>query len=343
MEALQYRLKHLHGQGVLVVTVANVPAPILEIRTPVCQALSVMDVSITCGASERLGLGWVLEIDEDEAGPTSAGAGCSADGDGILLFLIDNNVVSAANGQVVPPGSDILLGVKGDGLLGVDLGKLAHIKHLDTVAGGLGSDDDKVLVPPDLTPDEGLNALGLRKTAEVDKLALFVDLGKGGAISLSDDDKLTAITAGPAPRGRTLASGGSQVSVRHEIVKVHLLGMVRVCSSVSDSGRQNGSHLVALERIHGIAGDDSRNTILAADGTVTAPRLPFLGVEVTGFELTVPCGMLLGHQLLVDGTTVINLGHGRVRGDFFGSSTMGQEGRDGCGDELNCSHDGALP
>lgn len=104
-----------------------------------------------------------------------------------------------------------------------------------------------------------------------------------------------------------------------------------------------GSHLVALERIHGIAGDDSRNTILAADGTVTAPRLPFLGVEVTGFELTVPCGMLLGHQLLVDGTTVINLGHGRVRGDFFGSSTMGQEGRDGCGDELNYPHDGALP
>lgn len=57
-----------------------------------------MDVFIICGVFECFGFGWVFEIDEDEVGLISVGVGCSVDGDGILFFFIDNNVVSVVNG-----------------------------------------------------------------------------------------------------------------------------------------------------------------------------------------------------------------------------------------------------
>lgn len=64
------------------------------------------------------------------------------------------------------------------------------------MVGGFGFDDDKVFVFFDFMLDEGFNVFGLRKMVEVDKFVFFVDFGKGGVISLSDDDKFMVIMVG---------------------------------------------------------------------------------------------------------------------------------------------------
>lgn len=96
---------------------------------------------------------------------------------------------------------------------------------------GLGSDDDVVLVAPDLAPDSGLDADRLRKTSEVDELALLVDLGKGGTIGLCNHNKLAAVTAYPPPGRRPLTGGAAEVGVGDEVVEVDLVTFVNLRGS----------------------------------------------------------------------------------------------------------------
>jgi hypothetical protein len=112
--------------------------------------------------------------------------------------------------------SKVLLCVKDNGLLGVDLEKLGEVEDLDTVTNSLGSDDDVVLVCADLSPLRRLRVLG--QTAEVDKLTLLGDLGKGCAVVLADGDELTTIVGGPSPGGRTPAPGTAKSAVAQERV-----------------------------------------------------------------------------------------------------------------------------
>jgi len=189
------------GEGILVVTVADVTALVALIGSTVDNALRIVDVTITLGASKRLGLGRISEIEEVKTGSTvGVCSWLSADGDSVLELLVDNNVMSTANRQKsVEVASKVLLGVKDDRLLGVDLQKLGKIKDLDTVADGLRSDDDIVLVSADLTPLGRLRVLG--QTAEVDELTLLGDLGEGGSVVLADGDEFTAVVGCPSPRG----------------------------------------------------------------------------------------------------------------------------------------------
>jgi hypothetical protein len=158
-----------------------------------------VDVTITLGASKRLGLGRISEIEEVQTGSTvGVCSRLSANGDRVLELLVDNNIVSTTNRkQSVEVASKILLGVKDDRLLGVDLQKLGKIEDLDTMADGFGSDDDIVLVSADLTPLGRLRVL--RKTTEVDESTLLGDLGKGGSVVLTDGDEFTAVVGCPAP------------------------------------------------------------------------------------------------------------------------------------------------
>jgi hypothetical protein len=167
-------------------------------------------VTIALGTSKRLGFGRISEIEEVQTG--QAVGVCSwlgADSNGVLELLVDNNIVSSANRQefIVMTGK-ICLCVKDNGLLGVDLEKLGEVEDLDTVANSLGSDDDKVLVRADLSPLRNHRVLG--QTAEVDKLTLLGDLGKGCTVVLADGDELTAVVRGPSPGGRTPASGAAK-------------------------------------------------------------------------------------------------------------------------------------
>lgn len=116
--------------------------------------------------------------------------------------------------------SKVLLCVKDNRLLGVDLEKLGKVEDLNTVTNSLRSDDDIVLVCADLSPLRRLRVLG--QTAKVDKLTLLGDLGKGCAVVLADGNELTAIVGGPSPRRRTPTSGAAKSAVAQERVKIGL-------------------------------------------------------------------------------------------------------------------------
>jgi hypothetical protein len=54
-----------------------------------------------------------------------------------------------------------------------------------------------MLVRANLPPDGEDRLLG--KTTKIDKLAVFVDLGKGSTIGLTNGDEFTTIRGDPAP------------------------------------------------------------------------------------------------------------------------------------------------
>lgn len=210
------------GEGILVVSVADITALVTLVGSTVDNALSVVHVAIALGTSKRLGVGRISEIEEVQTG--QAVGVCSwlgADGNGVLELLVDNNIVSSANRQqfIIMTGK-IRLCVKDNGLLGVDLEKLSKVEDLDTVTNSLGSDDDKVLVCADLSPLRNHRVLG--QTAEVDELTLLGDLGKGCAVVLADGNELTAVVGGPSPGGRTPASGAAKSAVAQERVQIGL-------------------------------------------------------------------------------------------------------------------------
>lgn len=216
-------LESSHGQGILVVAIANIAAKELAVRPAVHDALSVMHIAIPSSTAKRLGVAGILQVDEDEARAAVASAGLSADCNGILLFFVDDHIVGAPDGQVVPPARHILLGVKGDRIFGVKVEQLyqetelvtqrrqintrnkkghahlGHVKHLDPMVLCLAPNDNVVFIATDFTPNDGLGRLGLWETTEVHELALRRNLGESCTVCLGHNDKLPAIPAGPAP------------------------------------------------------------------------------------------------------------------------------------------------
>lgn len=210
----------LHGQGVLIVTVADIAALVLGIRTPVHEALGIVDVAVSGGATKSGGLGGILQVDENETRPTRAGAGLRADSDSILLLLVDHNVVRRARGQAVPVARQIARVGESDGARRVDGQQLAEVEDLHTMARRLAADDDEVLVAAQLAPDRVGRVR--RQAAEVDELTRRRDLGEAGAVGLGDYDKLAAVGRRPAPRRGALAGLAAEGGMALEVVEVDL-------------------------------------------------------------------------------------------------------------------------
>lgn len=85
------------GQRILVVAVADVAAVVLLIRTAVDDALRIVNVSVLGGAAGSERLSRVVHVDEDEASSARAVSWRGTDGYCIVLFLVDHDVVGAAD------------------------------------------------------------------------------------------------------------------------------------------------------------------------------------------------------------------------------------------------------
>lgn len=90
---------------------------------------------------------------------------------------------------------------------------LLHVEELYAVVHSLGSDDKKISNDADLSPI-GPNAVILRQASQIDQLSLVGDLGKSGAIVLSEGNDLSAVRRSPAPRRRPASTPASKISVR---------------------------------------------------------------------------------------------------------------------------------
>lgn len=126
-----------------------------------------MDVAIAGRAAGRGRVGDVLEVDEDQAGGAGRVPGRRADGDGVLELLVDDDVVRAADGQVVEVARQVGI-AKGLGAGRVDVGELGQVEELDSVLLRLAADHDVALVAADFAPDAGGGCGVLGKTTEVD-------------------------------------------------------------------------------------------------------------------------------------------------------------------------------
>lgn len=207
------------GQGVLVVAVADVGTLVLRVGAPVDQALGVVDVAVLGGATRRRQVLEVSQVDEDETRGARRVARLGADGDGVVLLLVGDDVVRAARRQLVPE-VDVVLVVVGDGRGRVVVDQLRHVEDLDAVVVRLGPDHDVALVALDLAPQRRLRIGVLRQPPQVDQLALGADLGERRAVLLRDGDELAPLGARPPPGPGALAHGAAEVEVRLEVVQV---------------------------------------------------------------------------------------------------------------------------
>ena len=121
--------KDSHGQSVLIEAVAYFTAEKLEIWAPVHKTLRVVHVSVACSTSECLGAVGVLQVNEDEARPAVTCAWLSTDCHGVFALLVDNDIVCAADGEIVPPARNILVGVKGKWAFGIKIKQLAQLPN----------------------------------------------------------------------------------------------------------------------------------------------------------------------------------------------------------------------
>lgn len=92
------------------------------------------------------------------------------------------------------------------------------------MAQSLTANDHVVLVRADLSPDDGDRVL--RKSPQVDHLALLGNLDKGSTVGLANGNELATIWGRPAPRGRSLAAVAAQGRMAAEMIQVHLLESV---------------------------------------------------------------------------------------------------------------------
>jgi hypothetical protein len=79
-----------------------------------------VDISIPGSTAQGGRLARVLEIEEDEASTAGIRPRRSTNGDTVLLFFVDNHIVSAADGKAVPEPRQIRLGVERHRLLWVN-------------------------------------------------------------------------------------------------------------------------------------------------------------------------------------------------------------------------------
>ncbi|GJC97587.1 hypothetical protein ColKHC_06413 [Colletotrichum higginsianum] len=170
--------------GVLVVAVADVAAKVLLVGAAVDEALGVVDVAVAGGAPGRRRLGRVAQVDEDEAGAAGAGARLGADGDGVLLLLVDDDVLAPDGlGRVLGQAAEV------DELaVGGDLGEGGAV--------GLGDDGELAAVGARPAPGRGPLAgagpeVGVAlEVVEVDLVALE------GVVGVAGDDGSDAVDAG---------------------------------------------------------------------------------------------------------------------------------------------------
>src|SRR5687768_14694439 len=83
----------LHGQGILVISVANVPPVVLGVGTPIHNALGVVDVAVGTGSAQGDWLGGVAQVEEDEASLERGVAGLEPSGNPVVLLLVHSHVV----------------------------------------------------------------------------------------------------------------------------------------------------------------------------------------------------------------------------------------------------------
>lgn len=144
----------LHRKGILVVTIADITSRVLLVGTAVDEALGIVDVTIARRAAGCGRVGDVLEVDEDQARGAARVPGLRADSYGVLELLVDDDVVRAADGQLVEVARQVGV-AKGHGAGRVDVGELGHVEELHAVLLGLAADHDVALVASDLAPDAG--------------------------------------------------------------------------------------------------------------------------------------------------------------------------------------------
>lgn len=113
------------GQSVFVVTVADITAEVLLIRATVDEALSIVDVTVTSGATRGGRVGGVAEVNEDQPGAAGAGTRLGADSNGVLLLLVDDDVVGGAGGKAVPVAGKVTGVAEGDRAGGVNVQQLS--------------------------------------------------------------------------------------------------------------------------------------------------------------------------------------------------------------------------
>ena len=227
-------ITNLHGEGVLIVAIANVTALVTLIGAMVDQALSIVDIAVIGGTSEAHKVLWVANVEEVEAGlAKGVSARLATHGGKVAQLLVHYNVVGTTEGQQVPgPGGQVILG-KSDGLLRVNLEQLAQVKHLDTVVNGLGADDNVALICADLTPLRADRVI-LGETTEVGHLAIFANLDKGCTLVLANSNKLATVIRSPTPRGRALADRVAELVVGEEVVKVNIVAAESVAAVAGD-------------------------------------------------------------------------------------------------------------
>jgi hypothetical protein len=277
------------GQGVLVVTVADITSVVLLVRTTVHDALSVVSVAILGCATLNVRLGDVISVDENgstSTGVVATGTSTAAKSDGVVLLLVCADSVRASRNTLgeVDPGN-VSLDVEGLGALGRELEELLHVEKLDTVANTLGSDDKSVLQDLHLAPDNGIILGG--ETAEVLEFTLLGDLSKCSTVRLTDGNEF-AVLVRPAPRARAFANGVTELSMCLEVV--HVLKNVSIKSLAVNSHQTH--NVLALVRLVGIALDSLNTTVLALDlvlvDAVLVEAVPSLAIVFASFTLLGP-------------------------------------------------------
>lgn len=83
----------LHGQGVLVVAVADIPAPVLEVRPTVDEALRIVHVTILTSTTERSRIGGVSQVKEDKTSTQSAVTRQEARSNTVVFLLVGSDVM----------------------------------------------------------------------------------------------------------------------------------------------------------------------------------------------------------------------------------------------------------
>lgn len=89
------------GEGVLVVTIADIAASVPGVRSAVDQALGIVDIAITRGTAGGRGASRVRQVDEDQSRPALISAWLCADCNGKVLLLKGDNIVGATSRKAV--------------------------------------------------------------------------------------------------------------------------------------------------------------------------------------------------------------------------------------------------
>ena len=126
LDLAETQAQDLHGQSILIVAVAYFTAEKLEIWPPVHKALRVVHTPVACSTIERLWAVGVLQVDEDKARPAVTCTWLGTDCHGVFTLLVDDDIVCAADGEIVPPACDILVGVENKWVFGIKVKQLVQ-------------------------------------------------------------------------------------------------------------------------------------------------------------------------------------------------------------------------